>query len=633
MPLTVIDKDKFFRGGANIAPDPDSGKELGEIVADIQTAVNLVENGIVDGDFSGTALGRLTRTGAGAYAVVQDSLANVIAPTANNDATGGAGGKQKGFAVGSLWVDVTADKAYVCLDATNTAAVWRQIDVTAASVATAGAVMDADFALATAGRMTRTGAGAYAVIQDNLAAAAAPTVAADSAAGYGPGSMWFDTTAHRMYVCDSAAVGAAIWIGSSMKDNVFAGPPGVGSDNLLGYSVGSTWIDTVTAIRWKCQSAATGAAVWNPEVKHNLAAAVDPVVGDDTADGYAVGSLWINTTADPRRVFQCVNPAGGAAVWRQLNAMSNLVAVVAPNPAVDDITLGYDVGSVWVDTATDLVYICADNTNGAAVWRLSLNVVAAGGELAGNYPNPTVADGVLDAANALAGAVAGLVVDKGVPSSCVIAFDNAGAVQRPADGASYTFSIGGGALAAIEARDVVVDQYDFLRSAGGAEEADTILMAAAFAAAINANTVIGLRIRAEVYGGAGDGRWYVACYTRLQADITAGSALTCVLAGGQPGVYQARATAIAASKSQLFPFTYAVTAQDVLAGEIRFSFGCTAVKAYHVDILTAVDNYTRIAWTGTPSVAGGVLTIDNAGGAVDWAAGNIIRGWLVGTVA
>lgn len=477
MTITLIDRKKFA-GGKNLAPDSDPGGELGDDILELQTAVNLVENGIVDGDFAGTAIGRMVRTGSGTYAVVQDSIANVIAPTVNNDATGGAGGKQKGFGVGSIWIDVTADKAYVCLDATNTAAVWRQIDVTAASVAAATAVMDGDFAGATAGRMTRTGAGAYAVILDNLA------------------------------------------------------------------------------------------------------------------------------------------------------------AVVPPNPAVDDITLGYEIGSIWIDTAADLIYICADNTNGAAVWRLTMNVVAAGGELAGNYPNPTVADGVIDAANALAGAVAGLSVDKGVPSSCLIAFDNAGgAAQRPADGASYTFSIGGGALAAIEARDVVVDQYDFLRSSVGAEEADTILMAAAFAAAINANTVIGLRIRAEVYGGAGDGRWYVACYTRLQADITAGSALTCVLAGGQPGVYQARATAVAASKSQLFPFEYAVTAQDVLAGEIRFSFGCTAVKAYFVDILTAVGNYTRIAWTGAPSIVGGVLLIDNAGGGTDWAAGNIIRGWLIGTVA
>jgi hypothetical protein len=376
--------------------------------------------------------------------------------------------------------------------------------------------------------------------------------------------------------------------------------------------------------------ARTGAGAYAVR-QDNLAAAVDPIATDDVAAGYGIDSLWINTTAVPPRVFQCTNPGAGVAVWRRINALNNYTAVIPPVVGDDD-TLGYDVGSVWIDTATDLIYICAHNATGAAVWRLSLNAVAAGGELAGTYPNPTVADGVLDAANALAGAVPGLMVDKGTPSSCLIAFDNAGAAQRPADGASYTFSIGGVPLAAIEARDVVVDQYDFLRSSAGAEEADTITMATAFAACINANTVIGLRIRAVVYGGAGDGRWYVACYTRLQADITAGSALTCVLAGGQPGFYAARATAVAASKRQVFPFRYEVTAQDVLAGEIRFNFGGSAVVAYGLDILTAAANYTRIAWTGAVTIAGGELCVDNSAG-TDWAVGNILTGWMLCTVA
>jgi len=45
------------------------------------------------------------------------------------------------------------------------------------------------------------------------------------------------------------------------------------------------------------------------------------------------------------------------------------IGVVAPNNAVDDITLGYKVGDQWLDTVTHTFYVCEDNTDGAAVWR------------------------------------------------------------------------------------------------------------------------------------------------------------------------------------------------------------------------------------------------------------------------
>ena len=46
---------------------------------------------------------------------------------------------------------------------------------------------------------------------------------------------------------------------------------------------------------------------------------------------------------------------------------SNLTALVAPTVADDD-TQSYSVGSVWQDTVLFKVYMCSDNSTGAAVW-------------------------------------------------------------------------------------------------------------------------------------------------------------------------------------------------------------------------------------------------------------------------
>lgn len=51
--------------------------------------------------------------------------------------------------------------------------------------------------------------------------------------------------------------------------------------------------------------------------KSNLSAAVAPTVNDDSGDGYAIGSVWIDTTAD--QVYMATDVTVGAAVWKQLS--------------------------------------------------------------------------------------------------------------------------------------------------------------------------------------------------------------------------------------------------------------------------------------------------------------------------
>lgn len=172
--------------------------------------------------FAVGADGDILRAAAGAAAGLEwqkNNLAAAVAPTANEDSG-------DGYSVGSLWLDTTADKAYICLDATLTAAVWTEITQQASGIAEslidakgdliAGSADNtaARVAVGSNGSILRAASGAAAGIEwqkNDLAAAAPPTVSDDTVAGYSVGSRWCDTTADKEYVCLDATEGAAVW--------------------------------------------------------------------------------------------------------------------------------------------------------------------------------------------------------------------------------------------------------------------------------------------------------------------------------------------------------------------------------------------------------------------------------------
>jgi hypothetical protein len=99
-------------------------------------------------------------------------------------------------------------------------------------------------------------------------------------------------------------------------------------------------------------------------IQNNFSASTDPGVGDDSADGYSVGSWWWNTTG--HRLWQAESVAVGAAVWRQIwpaSIASELFTVVDGHLTIEGIapTVRITLGS-YEHAIQNMQFICASSS-------------------------------------------------------------------------------------------------------------------------------------------------------------------------------------------------------------------------------------------------------------------------------
>lgn len=91
-----------------------------EASADVTDAGNVAAAGaVMDSDIS-EGEGFLRKTGTGTYVAVKSNVGATTTPGTTDDAAAG-------YSVGSIWVNVTTDVYLVCVDATNSAAVWKDL--------------------------------------------------------------------------------------------------------------------------------------------------------------------------------------------------------------------------------------------------------------------------------------------------------------------------------------------------------------------------------------------------------------------------------------------------------------------------------------------------------------------------
>ena len=67
--------------------------------------------------------------------------------------------------------------------------------------------------------------------------------------------------------------------------------------------------------------------------KNNVTATSNPTITDDTGQGYAVGSIWINTSTN--RAFLCLSNSSSAAAWHEIVAVNGTSDIIPEGSNVD----------------------------------------------------------------------------------------------------------------------------------------------------------------------------------------------------------------------------------------------------------------------------------------------------------
>ena len=323
-----------------------------------------------------------------------------------------------GYAVGSLWVDVTADKGYILADSTSAAAVWLEITPTSPSHTHAIddlSDVDTTTSAPTSGQVLAWDGSSWAPAT-NTSPSLWATVVGDS------GTTTANTTTDSLTVSggegiDTSVSGDTLTISgedatttnkglASFSSSEFTVSGGAVSLQNIAIASGGTGAGTAEdGFDALAPTTTAGDTIYfdgsdNIRRPNKLDGTTAPVATDDDGEGWLVGSRWIDTTAD--KEYVCVDITTDAAVWIEttiaatnsfetisVSGQSNVVA----DSSADSLTLvaGSNV-TLTTDASADSVTIAASGGGGSGTVT---SVAVDGGTGLTDTGGPVTASGTI----------------------------------------------------------------------------------------------------------------------------------------------------------------------------------------------------------------------------------------------
>jgi hypothetical protein len=168
---------------------------------------------------------------------------------------------------------------------------------------------------------------------------------------------------------------------------------------------GSNNVKTMTPLR-----VTQAIAVMASGLKNNTSATTAPTATDDDSLGYAIGSFWVDTLAD--KAYRCVDASTNIAVWVDTTVSASDLAAVALSGDSDDL----------IEGSTNLLMTTTERANLAYITGNTVGITAYSGGGQANAIELTTRYNIVEVV-AVAGDSTKL---KAVPSGTMIVVKNTG---------------------------------------------------------------------------------------------------------------------------------------------------------------------------------------------------------------